>query len=88
MEAINTSETSINFYQTTQRNAPEYCQVVFVTIIWEMDWKIGFIDTSHTALGAGRNYSAITDQHTSQFTVTHTHTSVLSLLHSPLVVSR
>jgi hypothetical protein len=51
---------------------------------------IEFIDTLNKTLGATRNYSAITDLHTLKFTVTHTHThttSVLSLLHSPLVVT-
>jgi hypothetical protein len=32
---------------------------------------IGFIDTLHTQLGTAGNYSAITDLHTLQFTVTH-----------------
>jgi hypothetical protein len=45
------------------------------------DWVIGFIDTLYTLLGTTGNYSAIANLHTLQFTVIHTHTSVLSLLH-------
>jgi hypothetical protein len=50
-----------------------------------LDWMFGFIDTLYTPLGTTGNYSAIAVLHTLQFAVTHT--SVLSLLHSPLVVS-
>jgi hypothetical protein len=50
-----------------------------------MDWMIGYTDTLYTLLGTTGNYSAIADLHTLQFTVTHI--GVLSLLHSPLVVS-
>jgi hypothetical protein len=35
------------------------------------DWKIGFIDNLYTPLGTPGNYSAIADQHTLQFTITH-----------------
>jgi hypothetical protein len=64
---------------------------------------IEFIVTLYTPLKTTINYSTIADLHTLQFTVTHTHThthtralslslslslsSVLSLLHSPLVIS-
>jgi hypothetical protein len=46
-----------------------------------------FIGHLYTPLGITRNYSAIAFIHTLQFTVTHTRASVLSLLHSSLVVS-
>jgi hypothetical protein len=42
-----------------------------------LDWMIGLTDTLYTQLGTTRNYSAIADLHTLQFTVTHT--SVLGL---------
>jgi hypothetical protein len=36
-----------------------------------LDWMIGFIDTLFTQLETIGNYSAISDLHTLQFTVTH-----------------
>jgi hypothetical protein len=51
-----------------------------------MDWIIGLIDTLDTALVTTIIvYSAIADLHTLQFTVTHTHTRVLSLHYCILV---
>jgi hypothetical protein len=44
---------------------------VGVTIHGALYWMIGFIDTLYTPLGTVNNYSAITDLHTLQFTVTH-----------------
>jgi hypothetical protein len=47
---------------------------VVVTIRRVLDWMIGFIDTFliHSQLGTTGNYSAISDLHTFQFSVTHT----------------
>jgi hypothetical protein len=44
---------------------------------WGIDWMSGFIVTLYTPLGPTRDYSAIADLHTLQFTVTHTHTHTL-----------
>jgi hypothetical protein len=43
-----------------------------MTIRWDMDWIIGFIDTLFTPLETTGNYSTVTKLHTLQFTVTHT----------------
>jgi hypothetical protein len=37
-----------------------------------MDWMVGFFDPLFTQLGATGNYSAISDLHTLQLTVTRT----------------
>jgi hypothetical protein len=50
-----------------------------------LDWIIEFIETLYTPLGTTGNYVAYRYFHTLQVTVTHT--SVLSLSQSPLVVS-
>jgi hypothetical protein len=44
-----------------------------MTIRQGLDWLIGFIDHLYTALITTRNYSAVADLHTLQFTVTHKH---------------
>jgi hypothetical protein len=33
MEAVNTSETSVNFYQTTRRNIPEDSHLCFTYVV-------------------------------------------------------
>jgi hypothetical protein len=48
---------------------------------------IGLIDTLYTPLGTTGNYNATANLRTLQLTDTHTHSSVLSLLQSPLAVS-
>jgi hypothetical protein len=55
-----------------------------VTYRWVLDWMIGFIETLYTPLGSTGNYSAITIPTLYR---SLTHTSVLRLLRSPLVVS-
>jgi hypothetical protein len=44
----------------------------YVTIRRVLDWMIGFIGNLYTAFGTARNCSAIADQHTLDFIVTHT----------------
>jgi hypothetical protein len=46
-------------------------------------WMIGFTATLYTPLDTTSNYSATANLHAR----THIHTSVRSLLHSPLVIS-
>jgi hypothetical protein len=46
------------------------CRILRVTYRRHLDRVIGFIDTSYIQHGTTSNYSAITDVHTLQFTVT------------------
>jgi hypothetical protein len=57
---------------------------VCVIYRWVLDWMFGFIDTLYTPFGTTGNFSAIAIP---ILCVSVTHTSVLSLLHSPSVVS-
>jgi hypothetical protein len=40
MEAVSTSETSVNFYQTTRRNIPEDSHLIVFKNVWceDMNW--------------------------------------------------
>jgi hypothetical protein len=61
------------------------CRAFCMTYRWVLDWVIGFIETLHTPLRTIGNYSAIAVPTLVQVTVTHT--SILSLLRFPLLVS-
>jgi hypothetical protein len=56
-----------------------------MTIGQGMDWVTGFIDNLYTSLGTTCIYNATAVSTLPQFTVKHT--SALTLLHSPLIVS-
>jgi hypothetical protein len=55
-----------------------------VTIRRDLDWMIGFFDTSYTHLGTIGNYSAITDLHTLPITRTF---QVFSVFTSRILVT-